>query len=97
MAARLRSGATDSDTTATAAASIYQTYQKIYATDPNTSSAWTTTALDASEVGMLESIAGNRLTAAFIIVDWLPPAPAPLPGVAHIIDAPNWQIYMDET
>ena len=72
-ATRLRSSTTDSDTTAVAATSSYAAYAKLYDTDPATSAAWTVANLNAAEVGMLESVAGNRLTGAFILFDASPP------------------------
>ena len=70
-------------TTAVAATSSYASYCKILDTDPNTSLPWTNAALNAAEVGMLESIAGNRLTAAFLLVDYIPFCAEDEGGVLH--------------
>lgn len=49
---RCHSGATTSDGTSTAAPSNYQNFRRIYDQDPNTSSPWTATNLDAAKFGV---------------------------------------------
>lgn len=72
---RTRSGSTNTDTTARAATSSYAAWAKLFETDPNTAAAWTSSALDAAEVGMVESSANaSRYTAAYLMYDYVPGA-----------------------
>lgn len=68
---RLKSGATTDDlsTVATTTAGIY--LSKVYATDPNTSAAWTLSAVDALEVGAVETTAVlSRLMDVHVYVEY---------------------------
>ena len=72
---RLRSGATDSDTTAYISPAAYALIGKVFATDPNTAAAWTIAALDAVEVGVVEATAAavkTKCTAVGLMVDFGP-------------------------
>jgi len=51
----VRSGTTDGAGTSNALALTKQPYRHIYATDPNTASAWTVTNADAAEIGLRSS------------------------------------------
>lgn len=71
---RLRSGSTDSDTSADATTTAsYALLGRIYETDPATSSAWTTSGLDAVETGLIERSTTNasRLTFTALMVDFV--------------------------
>lgn len=68
---RLRSGSTDSDSTATDIGdTTYVAIQKILATDPNTSASWTESGFDAIEVGVYKGAASHpiRCTAVYALV-----------------------------
>ena len=74
---RIRSGATDNDTTARDPGASYASTQKVYETDPATSAAWTTSGLDAVEVGATDGAGSSvriRLTAAYAMVYFTPAA-----------------------
>lgn len=64
---RLKSSATNSDTTAVDPGASYVPLYKVFNTDPNTSAAWTRTALDALEVGVVNSAAvAARATGLYV-------------------------------
>lgn len=70
---RTRSGSTDSDTADITPLASYTDYHQLHATDPNTSSAWTESAVNAIEVGCEErsATAATRLTMAMAQVDYV--------------------------
>lgn len=70
---RLKSGAT-TDTLSTLALTTGGAYlSKVYATDPNTSTAWTLSGVDALEVGAIETSAIlSRLMDVHVYVDYTP-------------------------
>jgi hypothetical protein len=71
---RTVSGATTSDqTNAFDLDATFRVFSKIFDTDPNTSSAWTTSALDAVEIGGIEANAvASRMYSAGMSVDFTP-------------------------
>lgn len=72
---RLRSNTTDSDTgTNYGSTSTEVTLGRIFATDPATSAAWTTSGLDGVEVGALEreTTDKTRMYGAYLMVDFTP-------------------------
>lgn len=77
---RVRSGSTDSDTSADVAAdATYRQVARLLATDPNTSAAWTTGGIDGAEVGIVERSSANktRMTVCGLMVDWAEPPAGP--------------------
>lgn len=66
---RLRSGATDDDTTSNDPGATYIARCKIYNTDPATGAAWTVAGLDAAEVGVENNAnVALRCTALYLMV-----------------------------
>lgn len=81
------SGATTQSTTSVSlSGTAYQFQGQILDTDPNTSSTWTTSNLDALQCGFTESVAGSRWTAAFVAVDYLPSTVVPYPQSSQRFD-----------
>lgn len=77
---RVSSGGTDSDTSATNHTTSYTNIFNFRVTDPNTSAAWTTSALDAVEIGSNEANAiAMRMTTNSMFVDFIPAANTPTP------------------
>lgn len=77
---RIRGGSTDSDTGGAATSSSYITVSKYASVDPSTSAAWTSSGLDALEVGAVENSAnGDRITGIYGMVDWRPAVDAGSP------------------
>ncbi len=83
MQIRLRSGATEDNTTAADPGTSYVFRSKIYETDPADSAAWTLTDVDNVEVGVVHA-QGNareaRATALYVMVDYQPPASVTVSG-----------------
>lgn len=79
----IKSGATTDCHSSSSISSSYVMLHKLYLTDPNTGSAWTTINLDAVEVGLKENSASNktRLSETFLMVDFLPPTPTSTPTI----------------
>lgn len=75
---RIRSGGTTSDVTTNGqtVGTSYLTSQKIAETDPNTGSAWTSSAVDSVQGGPVPGVGGNPYfcTACYAMVDYTPPA-----------------------
>lgn len=70
MSIRAKSSATNSDTTAVDPGASYTALSKLLATDPNTSAAWTTSGLDALEIGVVNSASvAVRCTALYAMVE----------------------------
>lgn len=70
---RIRSGSTDSDTTANDPGSSYVTRQKLASVDPATSAAWQLPALDSLEVGVVAGAnVAHRCTALYAMVLYAP-------------------------
>lgn len=76
----LRSGGSTSLTDARNTTSSYTSLNKLVASDPADSAAWTLADLDALQVTLIESTAFlNRATTAYVTVDFVPAAPTPTP------------------
>lgn len=70
MSIRAKSSATNSDTTAVDPGATYVALAKLLATDPNTSAAWTTSGLDALEIGVVNAASvAVRCTALYAMVE----------------------------
>lgn len=70
MSIRAKSSATNSDTTAVDPGTAYKALSKILTTDPNTSAAWTTSGLDALEIGVVNAAnLAVRCTALYAMVE----------------------------
>jgi len=70
---RVRSGSTNTDTTGVNRTTTYTHARMILATDPNTGAAWTSSAIDALEIGVFETNAvSSRCTMLNVEVDWTP-------------------------
>lgn len=70
---RCRSGATNSDTTGAATTTSYVTYAKLFNTDPNTGSGWTSANVNLLQAGVVQNSANvDRVTAVYAMVDFLP-------------------------
>jgi hypothetical protein len=87
FALRLRSGTTDDDTSNINAPNNYLLLGKMYGTDPNGGGAWTLSALDALEVGVVASAAvEHRCTLMCVMVDFEPVSGAvPIGVLAHVL------------
>lgn len=89
---RTRSGSTDSDTTADYDASTsYVLLAKLYATDPNTGSAWTLSGLDGAEPGVVNNnnLTEHRCTQILIMVEFDPSAGGLTAGEMMAAAAPS--------
>jgi len=73
---RLRSASTDNNTSNYTTTASYVAIEKIYDTDPATSSAWTLGGIDGLECGALDTNAANqvRMTWTGVMVDYTPPS-----------------------
>ncbi len=73
---RMRSGSVNTDTSNFTLTSIYQTLAKLFATDPNTSAAWTAGGLDGVETGGVtqSAVLQGRMTFTAMTVDYTPSA-----------------------
>lgn len=70
---RVKSGATNSDNSAYNGGTAFVGRAKLLPLDPNTSSAWTTTTIDAVEIGLLENNAvSNRCCSIVGMVAYIP-------------------------
>jgi hypothetical protein len=72
---RLRSGTTDDDTSGVAPGTSYVSIGKVYEADPADAAAWTTTKVDAVEVGVVHAqsqVRELRCTAVFLVVEYTP-------------------------
>ncbi len=70
---RIRSGSTNSDSSTLNGSTTYANQFRILATDPNTSSAWTTSGLDSAEIGVSDTASTDqvRCTTMLMQVDFL--------------------------
>ena len=70
---RFRSGSTNSDTTALNLNFSFNWYSKLFGTDPDTSSAWTSSGVDGVEIGAIENnTLAIRLATAYVTVSYTP-------------------------
>lgn len=75
---RVRSGGTNSDTSGSNLDTTYASRFRLLTADPATSAAWTTSGLDAVEVGVVEANAvAMRCTNIALMVDFTPDAAGP--------------------
>jgi len=96
---RLRSGSTNSDTASAITGGTIGTYKsfcRLYATDPATSAAWTTSGLDGAQVGAIEFSGANksRMTWCGLYVDFLASATQDTPELYERIDTQMQQLLV---